>query len=351
VEVLTRTDSTIVGSILDRTPATYQIDYMAKLDASGRIASLDATLHSPGAAADDPSTRTVSLELSDGSANIRRTGGPNEGSATIDAPENTILTLGRSIHEVFVLEQIDRQVQAGEGVLLLGPTSAAARATATRIVTADTISVDYFGNPKYAWFTRRGMHKLLGASGARTTNKVEVRPTGVLDLAALGARWAAMDATGQGIGAPSPRETVAATLGDAAIEIDYSRPAKRGRDIWGALVPFGSVWRTGANAATGFTTSADLLIGDVSVPAGSYTLWSLFEEGAQYLIVNSETGQWGTAYDSSNDFARIPLGAAAADEPSERFTISVDARGEGAGGGVLSMTWDRTRYFVALQAQ
>jgi hypothetical protein len=139
---------------------------------------------------------------------------------------------------------------------------------------------------------------------------------------------------------------VQATLGPATIEITYSQPAARGREIWGGLVPYGEVWRTGANAATSFTTSRDLMIGDQRVPAGSYTLWSTFTADSATLVNNSQTGQWGTQYDMEQDFVRVPLERETLDEPVERFTIDIV---ETDAGGALQLTWDDARYSVPIR--
>jgi hypothetical protein len=122
----------------------------------------------------------------------------------------------------------------------------------------------------------------------------------------------------------------------------------RGRTIWGGLVPYGEVWRTGANAATMFTTNRDLMLGNVEVPAGAYTLWSTYTPEGGVLIVNSQTGQWGTAYDETQDFARIPMVESALGQPVERFTISIDNTGDG---GALNLDWDRRRYRVDFTVQ
>ena len=101
------------------------------------------------------------------------------------------------------------------------------------------------------------------------------------------------------------------------------------------------MWRTGANAATGFTTDADLTVNGTRIPKGSYTLWTLPTPEGATLIVNSQTGQWGTQYDESKDFARIKLSREQLTQPVEVFTIAVEPAERG---GVLSLVWDRTKY-------
>ena len=108
----------------------------------------------------------------------------------------------------------------------------------------------------------------------------------------------------------------------------------------GALVPYGTVWRTGADEATTLTTDKAIQIGGTSVPAGTYTLYTLPGETAWQLIVNKQTGQWGTEYDVKQDLARIPLKKNATAAPVEQLTISIDKNP--AGGGVLKIAWENT---------
>jgi hypothetical protein len=136
-------------------------------------------------------------------------------------------------------------------------------------------------------------------------------------------------------------DTVSATLVGATLTVVYSRPAKRGREIWGGLVPWNEVWRTGANAATAFSTDRDLEIGDTRVPAGDYTLFSIYTPDSARLIVNEQTGQWGTEYHAGRDLARIDLSRETLSQPVEQFTISIEA---GDAGGALRLAWDGTAF-------
>jgi hypothetical protein len=117
----------------------------------------------------------------------------------------------------------------------------------------------------------------------------------------------------------------------------------RGRVIFGVMVPWGRVWRTGANSATLFETSVDLRVGSTTVPAGKYTLYSIPNQSGWTLIINKNTGQWGTEYDAQHDLARVPMEVMPVGQPVEQFTIAIDPE---AGGGVLSLTWERTRAAV-----
>ncbi|MFI5087254.1 MAG: DUF2911 domain-containing protein [Terriglobales bacterium] len=142
---------------------------------------------------------------------------------------------------------------------------------------------------------------------------------------------------------PSPPGTAAFTLADGkTITINYSRPKMRDRKIYGGLVPYGEVWRAGANEATSFVTQSNLLVGGTTVPAGSYTLFILPQENGPWkLIVSKKTGEWGIPYPGEqNDLARINMKTAKTPAAVQDFTISFDKRGPNA--GVIKFDWENT---------
>jgi hypothetical protein len=143
---------------------------------------------------------------------------------------------------------------------------------------------------------------------------------------------------------PSPRDTVELRFGSDPILVDYGRPSMRGRTIMGGLVPYGQVWRTGANAATTFVTNRDLTMGGVNVPAGTYTLYTLPGETEWQLIINRQTGQWGTEYDQAQDLARIPMQVERLPQPVEQFTI--DLNPESGRAFTFDLRWENTRAWV-----
>ncbi len=138
----------------------------------------------------------------------------------------------------------------------------------------------------------------------------------------------------------SPRDSSSIVINGKKVSVNYGRPSMRGRTIMGELVPYNKVWRTGANEATAFVTEADLEIGGLTLPKGSYTLYTLPSELQWKLVINKQTGQWGTVYDVTLDFARVPLKRQDEKNPVEKFTISL--RKNGANEGVLVMEWEHT---------
>jgi hypothetical protein len=138
----------------------------------------------------------------------------------------------------------------------------------------------------------------------------------------------------------SPRDSTEIAIAGKKVSVNYGRPSMRGRKIMGELVPFNTVWRTGANEATAFVTDADLLIGGVKLPHGSYTLYTLPSEKQWKLIINKQTGQWGTVYNADLDFARVNLKKKKLRNAVEKFLISFKRNGTNA--GILVLEWEKT---------
>src|SRR6202161_3838515 len=144
---------------------------------------------------------------------------------------------------------------------------------------------------------------------------------------------------------PSPAASAACDLGGGkTIKTDYSSPRIKGRKIYGGLVPYGEVWRTGANEATTFVTSADVVVGGKTVPAGSYTIFTVPTADKWTLIVNKKTGEWGIPYKyESDELARVDMKVSNLPAPLENFTISYYKSGNGC---TLRIDWESTRASV-----
>jgi hypothetical protein len=186
-------------------------------------------------------------------------------------------------------------------------------------------------------------HRLLTYSGHRTTYKVDVtRLAEPPDVESVGMRFAALETQSGGASQLSVRDTMRANIGSATFTVEYSRPLARGRTLVGDVIPYDRVWRTGANAATHFTTSAPITVAGIEVPQGAYTLWTFPRADGVDLIVNKQTGQWGTGYGRAHDLARAPMATEALESPVEKFTISIvpiDSRR-----GTLAMEWGSFRW-------
>jgi len=177
-----------------------------------------------------------------------------------------------------------------------------------------------------------------------TTDKFLAERVSALDVDSITAVFAARELAGKGLGNLSPRDTARATVGGAHIQIDYGRPMRRGRVIFGNVVPWDTVWRTGANQATQLITDKDLEIGGTLVPAGIYSLFTIPSAKGWQLIINKQHGQWGTNYDAKQDLARIPMRIREATAPVERLTIGITS-------SALAVAWDRAEATVEVKAR
>ena len=134
----------------------------------------------------------------------------------------------------------------------------------------------------------------------------------------------------------SPPATMKATVGGANVEVNYHQPSARGRDIMGGLVPYGEVWRTGANAATTISFDKDVKIEGNDLPAGTYSLYTIPGEDNWTIIFNNATGQWGTQYPAEDDALRVQVPAGKTGSFVETFTISSD-------GDHVVLSWENTQ--------
>jgi hypothetical protein len=143
-----------------------------------------------------------------------------------------------------------------------------------------------------------------------------------------------------------PAETVM-TLGGQTFTIEYNAPSARGRKVEGGLVPYGSIWRLGADAATTLTSTADLMIGTLRVPKGVHTLYILASEDGWKLVVNKQTGQWGLTYSEAQDLGRVDMKVSKLGAPVETLKINLNA--SGASNGTLEIEWGSTKASVPVK--
>jgi hypothetical protein len=227
----------------------------------------------------------------------------------------------------------------------------------------DSLTVSFEGDAA-TLFKVNGAGLIQAVDGRFTTQKVASSRLGSVNLATLTTAFASRQPLGQ----LSPPDSVKGMVGGVAVTIEYGRPAMRGRTIFGAetasprpVVPWNQVWRTGANFATRFTATGDLIVSGQTIPAGTYTLWTLPSTSGWKLIFNKQTkapcataaecadpkraNLWGTDYSADSDFVRVDMQSTATPEPVERFAITLEPQGDGA---VLALQWEKTRAFVNL---
>ncbi len=160
----------------------------------------------------------------------------------------------------------------------------------------------------------------------------------IIALSLLAPPAGAQEATSASRVALSPRAAEEIAVGTGKM-VEYGRPFVKGRKVFGGLVPWGKVWRTGANAATTLTTDVDVTLGSTVLPKGTYTLYTLPSQKEWLLIVNRQTGQWGTEYDPRLDVARIPMKSFA--RPDHLESMMIFFLPEDAFRGTLRISWEK----------
>ena len=184
--------------------------------------------------------------------------------------------------------------------------------------------------PMLLTFDRDG--RLQSVDGSLTTSKsTGTRVGGKVDIVMIAKGMKPM-------GVLSPRMTAYAGFAQGPIFINYGSPAVRGRSVWGGtLIPFDTIWRTGANEATHLATSKTIQLGDMTLVPGLYSLWTQHTKAGTFLIVNKQVGQWGTQYNAANDIGRVALEIMNTPEFVEDFTITVRALPQGR--GAIDLAW------------
>jgi len=325
----------IEGDIVDRSPTTSVLHYQVLLDGGGRIARARATQH----AATGARLYEVTIDRALNGFDVVIREGDSTQRRHVAAPPDAIPLLSRSIGLYGVVTARFRHAGVDSiSVPILDPYDLSVTERVVRRLGEDSLLLTlYFPRGEHAQVDRAG--HILGVSGLATSYKWLTERAADVDIAALTRAFAARDANGASLGNYSLRDTVRATVGGARITIDYGRPAKRGRVIFGGLVPWGEVWRTGADLATHFTTDRALTLNGLLVPVGTYTLYTLPSPAGWQLIVNRQTGQLGLIYNAAADFGRVAMTTAQLPSVTERLTITVVP--SPAGGAVLRIAWDR----------
>ena len=192
-----------------------------------------------------------------------------------------------------------------------------------------------FGGPfiEYTKIQVDAEGRIISTDGTGTPYNFLVTKHAPIDIDQLARRMA----KSPDIGDPSPRDTLTVSIQKSPVRIDYSRPYKRGRKIFGGVVPYDSVWRTGASNATVLTLQQPMQLGKTVIPEGSYSLYTIPGRQAWRLIFNTDTMRWPTDPDRSKDIAEVALQLKTLDTPKDKFTIAIQ---ETNAGGILKFQWD-----------
>lgn len=336
VEHFVKSESGMVAAVILRSPETRFSKYNLKLDETGGIAQMQRTDYPPAVGFSGEGALTQTIVRQGDSLNIETL--REDETRTFTAPyQPGVLPFIDMVHWPFELA-FNAAAETGQDTVNQ-PLLSGSRISNFVIaaIEGDSMTIRHpFRGVMGVNVTPAGDIKYLDAG--LTTRKLKVNRVKAVDMSALANRFA-QNPVGQLSGAVSTEYA----FGNTNFRIDYGSPKKRGRTLFGGIVPYGELWRTGANRATHFYTSNDIRVGELNVPAGEYTLFTIPEEEGGTMIINSQTGQNGNSYDESRDFGRVPMQVKSTDEVIEEFTITVTETDDG---GRLNLIWGNTIYYV-----
>jgi Protein of unknown function (DUF2911) len=344
VERYSRSATTLESEIVLRVPAARRVTYTAALDPLGDVQSIDLVVTPLLAHAQPPRVSRGRLRFRGDTADVQLTLGDTTRVLKVPARPGSmpLAAFSHALVEQAILRASHLGLDSvafdwvGVGAPVAYPTYVTRRQDGA-------VVVGFFDAPAVATVDSTG--RMLALDGSATTAKVEVRRVQAPDLDHFARTFAAAEAAHGPVGQLSPRDTTWGEIGPARMMVDYGRPSRRGRVVFGQVVPWGRVWRTGANEATQFTTDSPLVIGGERIPAGTYSLWTVPRPDGATLILNRRTGQWGTHYERGLDLARVEMARESLPDPVEQFTIAIEPLGDG---GVLRLSWESTSYLVPL---
>jgi|CXWL01.1.fsa_nt_gi hypothetical protein len=353
-ESYTRTSRRLEGDIVLRVPATTRYHYALSFESDGSAKRSEFTIKPLGApGVDDP--RRLILDF--GGESVRLTSiirGEQQGAALPKGDARHVVFLGGygSSHGLYgslaMYEHLLARVKVGPEPVRIEAVGADSGKPVTRFIkrtSQNAAAVDYF---KMAWttLTLDEAGRILSVDATATTERTRTERVEFKDIDKVEKEFLDLDRAGKGLGAASPNVETKAKVDGASIVLKHGSPRLRGRTgVMKALVDSGAVWRTGANEATTLETNRDLLLGNTLIRAGKYSLWTQASAAGVLLIVNLETGHWGTSYKAAQDLVRVPLRVSTADAPVESFVIEVAHTGSGTD---LRFRWDTFVWSVAI---
>lgn len=346
VESVVRAGSRVTGDIVVRIPSTVRLHYDLELRADGSVAR--STLDTDPMGAKTIAARHVVFDFDSDSVHASIDSAGQKRKVARAMPKGTVpmfmtgfgasygLYSSMGLYELL----LERTKPAANDTLTVPAIDIATGAMSKRKFlarSATQVDVDYFGI-LWTHLTVDASGRITAADARATTEQTETQRTEYIDAAAMAKSFASADHSGKGIGPASPNLIEKGTIGGQPVVATYGSPRRRGRTVLGAVVPYDRVWRTGANESTTLLFDKDMTIGGAPVPAGAYSLWTIPKaDGTVQLIINKQHGQWGTDYDSAQDFVRVPMKASTAPSPQENFAINIAGAGNT---GELRMSWD-----------
>lgn len=331
-----------VAEVVVRSPRTILTKYIAKINDVGGIDSLMEYRFDPKIGYNGYGTLARSIVTEGDSLNISFLRDGETRSIMISKNEN-IIPFIEYTHWPFELALLQTGTEDSTMVpMLIGSRS------------RDFLLTNQGENTKTVRHPSRGVMlvtvntvgELETLDAAQTTRKLFVERTGGQDVETAAKQFADAEANGKGFGSLSGAIVEEFEVRGVNFRVDYGSPSKRGRDLFGGIVPYGERWRTGANRATHIQFDRDITIGGVAALAAEYTLFSIPEEEGGVLIINTQTGQNGRSYNVELDLGRVELHREVNPESVESFTITVT---ETEDGGRLNLMWGNTIYYTDIK--
>lgn len=333
VERFQRTPSGMTADVVLRSPQTTVRSYEIEFDEQGSLQRYEATTREPGEAGAELQ-RDVVVPEGDSLRFTSTQEGQTQERAVL--AEGATIPFVDMVHWPFELALTRAADIDQDSVVMPMFTGRGSQPFVLRRKGEDRMSIQHpFRGTMEVEVDAEGRLQRLDAS--RTTRALTVERVEDVDVEAIAERFAAEDAAGRSFGALSGRAQTEATVDGATIVVDYGQPAKRGREVWGELVPYEQIWRTGANRATHIETDQTLVFDGLEVPPGEYTLFTMVRPDGGILIFNRQTGQTGTAHDPDLDLGEVELTPRPLSGTAELFTIDVEDTPDG---GELKLQWD-----------
>lgn len=362
IEDITRQGNTLTSDEVDRFPRVQIRHTVGTLNDDGSIRHLEMEIHTPS----EPSgqrDRKVVADVAGNEIHLSKT--DSTGTVTRDFPTGGSIVVAHvpQMYSLYELYFAAAMKQSAASKLAAGSPVRMRQFYIDREFDRFPLghaTVTPLGNGKveitHDWLSGIGEaimdsgDNMLSYSGARTTYKVDVkRLTSPPDIKSIADRFEAKETEGGNVKSLSVRDSVRTQIGDAILTVEYGRPLMRGRTLLGDVIPYDRIWRTGANAATQFRTSAPIRLGGMQVPAGTYSLFTAPHTNGVDLIVNKATGEWGTEYNGLLNLGTARMISEVTTTPVEEFTISIIPGGRRQ--GQLVFEWGPFRWIAPIEVQ
>jgi Protein of unknown function (DUF2911) len=366
VESISRQGNKLTSDEVDRFPAVHLRHTVVDLNDDGSIRHLEMDIHAPS----EPSNqreRKVVADVSGNNVHLVKT--DSSGTVSRDFPTGGVLIVAHvpqmySLYELYFAAALKRAA----AIKLAADSSVLLRQfyidrEFDRFPLGSVLIKPLDGGKAeiiHDWLSGTGVAvmdsagDLLSYSGARTTYDVRVnRLSPSPDVKSIAERFEAIEAQSVNVKSLSVRDSVQAQIGNSILTVNYGRPLMRGRKLLGEVIPYDRIWRTGANEATQFTTSTPIKLAGMLVPAGKYTLFTTPHVNAVDLIVNKQTGEWGTDYDRSLFLGTVKINSEVLTTPVEELTISIVpsiTAGDNRH-GTLVLEWGTFRWTAPIEVQ